>query len=94
MRKLTLNLEDLRVDSFATGRGTGLQDGTVRGFATVTCPAEPQPATVEKTEWATCAYTCDDATCQGSCHGTSCYPPACTACPSFAVGCVIPTRVC
>lgn len=95
MKKLVLQLDALHVESFATSHADDRARGTVRGLATVTCPAEPQPNTVGKTEWATCAYTCDDATCQGSCGvGTSCYPPACTACPSYAEGCVVPTRAC
>lgn len=100
MKKLALQLDALQLDalhveSFATSEAHAEARGTVRGFATVTCPAEPQPDTVKLTAWATCAYTCDDATCVGSCQGTSCYPPACGTCDSYAGGaCGVPTRVC
>ena len=89
--KLTLNLEDLSVDSFDT---TAMQKakGTVFGeqctcYTNCTCPGCP-------TCYNTCAYTCDDATCPAcptcaaSCNGTcqncgtdaySCYDTNC--CP-------------
>jgi hypothetical protein len=71
--KLTLNLEDLSVDSFDT-TATQKAKGTVFGeqctcYTNCTCPGCP-------TCDATCNYTCDDATCPNcptcaaSCNGT------------------------
>jgi hypothetical protein len=71
--KLTLNLEDLSVESFDT-TGTQKAKGTVFGeqctcYTNCTCPGCP---TCDNT----CAYTCDDATCPAcptcaaSCNGT------------------------
>ncbi|HEY0016539.1 MAG TPA: hypothetical protein VGC13_09485 [Longimicrobium sp.] len=88
--KLTLNLDDLSVDSFDT-TATDKPKGTVFGeqctcYTNCTCPGCPTCA-------ATCNYTCDDATCPNcptcaaSCNGTcncptgnySCYDTDC--CP-------------
>jgi hypothetical protein len=91
MRKLTLNLEQLSVDSFET-TAVEKKKGTVIGqqctcwtyCAQQTCPGCP---TCDNT----CAYTCDDATCPAcptcaaSCNGTcdcgtndySCYNTDC-----------------
>ncbi|HEY0016542.1 MAG TPA: hypothetical protein VGC13_09500 [Longimicrobium sp.] len=88
--KLTLNLDDLSVDSFDT-TSTHKARGTVFGeqctcYTQCTCPGCP-------TCDATCNYTCDDATCPNcptcaaSCNGTcncgtggySCYETNC--CP-------------
>jgi hypothetical protein len=71
--KLTLNLDDLSVDSFDT-TATQKPKGTVFGeqctcYTNCTCPGCP---TCDHT----CAYTCDDATCPAcptcaaSCNGT------------------------
>lgn len=93
MKKLSLQLDSMHVESFATSHADDRARGTVRALATVTCPAEPQPNTVGKS--CACYYTYDDESCQGSgTNDTSCLPVACTACPSYAVGCVVPTRVC
>ncbi|HEY0018095.1 MAG TPA: hypothetical protein VGC13_17395 [Longimicrobium sp.] len=89
MRKLSLNPDDLRVDSFETGDGQDARKGTVRGYWTAACPV-----TVRKTEDATCPQTCDDGTCVGSCQGTSCYLPACNTCNTCADGCIPQTGTC
>ncbi len=67
MRKLTLNLEDLSVDSFDT-TATHRPKGTVFGeqctcYTNCTCPGCPTCA-------ASCNGTCD-ASCNGSC-GVTC----------------------
>ncbi|HST61158.1 MAG TPA: pinensin family lanthipeptide [Longimicrobium sp.] len=80
MRKLTLNLDDLQVDSFATDLERASRDGTVRGYFTNPC------VITVRTDGATCPYTCDDGTCVGSCQGTSCYLPACNTCESCPGG--------
>lgn len=60
MRKLSLNLDQLTVDSFDTATAEE-KKGTVFGeqctcHTQCTCPGCP-----------TCDYTCDDATCHQSC---------------------------
>ncbi len=87
--KLTLNLEDLSVDSFDT---TAVQraKGTVFGeqctcYTNCTCPGCPTcDATCPNTcayscDDNTCAYTCDDNTCVNCTGGYSCYDTDC--CP-------------
>jgi hypothetical protein len=87
MRKLSLNLDQLSVDSFETD-AAGTRMGTVRGAAygpldedeaiaepVVTVPIETiirtQPATCGASCGVTCA-TCNDPTCN-SCHATACW---------------------
>lgn len=42
MRKISLNIDDLAVESFATDKGGGAAAGTVRGhLATEACPPNP-----------------------------------------------------
>lgn len=87
MRKLKLDPEALRVESFDTHADDLAYAGTVRGHATIApCIVYPSPDPVVKTQAYTCPYTCDDATCVGSCQGTSCYPPACNTCESCPGG--------
>ena len=63
MEKMSLTLDDLEVQSFATGRADGAQRGTVRGHD------YPTDAVECPTSWdATCANTCAD-TCQ--CEGNT-----------------------
>jgi hypothetical protein len=87
--KLTLNLEDLSVDSFDT-TSTQKAKGTVFGeqctcYTNCTCPGCPTcyascNATCANTCANTCAYTCDDASCVNcgtggySCYETNCCP--------------------
>ena len=80
--KLTLNLEDLSVDSFDT-TATQQAKGTVFGeqctcYTQCTCPGCPTcyescNGTCVDTCANTCAYTCDDASCAGSCQDTCGY---------------------
>ena len=65
-----LRLDDLRVETFQT-HAPPAERGTVQAHLTNPCL---------KTAFATCPLTCDDATCVGSCQGTSCYLPACGSC--------------
>lgn len=84
MRKLTLALDALRVESFATGTGGGR--GTVRGNradaadgAVIrasdpwTCAGDPVSCggSCDATCSRSCAETCDRS-CDGTCHGGSC----------------------
>ncbi|HEU0054520.1 MAG TPA: hypothetical protein VFQ39_15135 [Longimicrobium sp.] len=63
MAKLSLRLDDIRVDSFPTVRETeGEKEGTVRGFA------KPTPF-----------GTCGENTCANTCDGVSCAPSFCIA---------------
>jgi hypothetical protein len=71
MRKLTLNLDQLAVDSFDTAAATE-KKGTVFGEQCTcqtqcSCPGCP-----------TCDYTCDDVTCAASCG--SCEPTCDASC--------------
>jgi hypothetical protein len=64
MKKLKLQMEDLRVDSFDTtsaekGKGTVFGEQCTC-YTQCTCPGCPSCG-------ATCPYTCDDDTCAGSC---------------------------
>ncbi len=66
--KLTLNLDDLTVDTFDT-TAQQKEKGTVFGeqctcYTNCTCPGCP---TCDDTCPATCPYTCDDVSCGGSC---------------------------
>ena len=66
--KLSLNLEDLTVDSFDTV-APRTEKGTVFGeqctcYTNCTCPGCPS---CDNTCPATCAYTCDDASCASDC---------------------------
>jgi hypothetical protein len=93
MRKLTLNLEQLSVDSFDT-TAVEKAKGTVVGEQCTcwtrcgqnTCPGCP---TCDNT----CAYTCDDATCPAcptcaaSCNGTCDCPTAGVSCYNTDCGC-------
>jgi hypothetical protein len=88
MRKLSLKLDSLEVESFQTAsavRGAG----TVRGLAyTVLDPAEPVEPETQQNSCDTCTITaditcatCDEPTCN-SCHLTQCYTgnqPVCCA---------------
>ncbi|HEX2077717.1 MAG TPA: hypothetical protein VHG08_08405, partial [Longimicrobium sp.] len=69
--KLTLNVEDLAVDSFDTTRPERTK-GTVFGeqctcYTNCTCPGCPS---CDATCPATCANTCDDFTCADTCGDT------------------------
>jgi modification target Cys-rich repeat protein len=69
--KLTLNVEQLAVDSFDTSTASAKR-GTVFGeqctcYTQCTCPGCP---TCYNTCAATCVNTCDDHTCAASCNGT------------------------
>ena len=74
--KLSLNLEDLSVESFDTTSGQKAK-GTVFGeqctcYTNCTCPGCPTcdascDGTCGDTCPATCPYTCDDASCGGGC---------------------------
>lgn len=69
--KLTLNLEQLTVDSFDTSSAPARR-GTVFGEQ-CTCPSActcPGCPTCDATCPATCYNTCDDYTCAASCNGT------------------------
>jgi hypothetical protein len=80
--KLSLNLEDLSVDSFDT-TSTQKAKGTVFGeqctcYTNCTCPGCPTcyascNGTCDNTCANTCANTCDDASCVGCTDAYSCY---------------------
>ena len=84
--KLTLNLEDLSVDTFDT-TAAAKEKGTVFGeqctcWTNCTCPGCPS---CDATCPATCYNTCDDDTCANSCGGGCNYSDACNTwqpCPT------------
>ncbi|HEY0016543.1 MAG TPA: hypothetical protein VGC13_09505 [Longimicrobium sp.] len=91
--KLSLNLEDLTVDSFDT-TSTQKAKGTVFGeqctcYTNCTCPGCPTcyascNGTCDNTCANTCAYTCDDASCVNTCNGCN-YSDVCNSrqpCPT------------
>lgn len=67
MKKLRLELDELRVDTFATTPMAGDEKGTVHGHVTWTCETLP----FEDTD-TTCPPPTARATCANSCYG-SCY---------------------
>jgi hypothetical protein len=72
--KLTLKLDDLRVDSFDTTRSQQPK-GTVFGeqctcYTNCTCPGCPS---CDDTCPDTCAYSCGVLSCNGTCGGVGCY---------------------
>jgi hypothetical protein len=80
--KLTLDLDQLAVDTFDT-EAAQPRRGTVFGEQ-CTCPTActcPGCPSCDATCPATCANTCDDYSCGGSCGGT------CNTCPTGAVSC-------
>ncbi len=78
MNKLKLTLESLAVESFDTTASQKAR-GTVFGeqctcYTVCTCPGCPSCD-------ATCAYTCDDVSCAGTCgHGNSCQGSCAMSC--------------
>ena len=77
MKKLSLTLDALQVESFDT-TAVRAEKGTVFGeqctcYTVCTCPG---CYTCDATCPATCPYTCDDASCVGTC------PSDCDFCPS------------
>lgn len=100
MRKLKLDLDTLKVDSFATdadaeGPGTVHGHYTAPGCFNVSqlhghgCEFVVAPGQAKKSDFNTCKQTCWDIvyTCQASCNGT-CFPGSC-ACPSVQCSVVI-----
>jgi hypothetical protein len=92
--KLTLNLEDLSVDTFDT-TAAAKEKGTVFGeqctcYTQCTCPGCPTcyescNGSCGATCPATCYNTCDDYTCADSCGGGCVYSDFCNSnapCPS------------
>lgn len=78
MRMTKLKLDDLAVESFATGRipNTG---GTVRGHQDAFTGAVADGMEPFASEYATCRWTCDDLTCGIACPtgvaDKACNPP-------------------
>lgn len=82
MKKVKLNLDDLRVESFATTPPASSGRGTVFGQAT-----EPQTCGAGATCYQTCTEVgvtcvnpCTGNTCGASCGGT-CFEDTCDTCP-------------
>lgn len=71
MKKLKLNLDRLRVDTFELSEKELTERGTVHGNATLLC-----------TRWASC-----QGSCPGTCHIDSCYNCSVDACETVAWTC-------
>lgn len=95
MKKMTLNLDALVVDSFTTGRGEGT--GTVKGHDSTTDCGQTDSGFAYCADGGSgygCTYTCNTIephdTCQDTCSHT-CDGPTCgyldPACASFWGGC-------
>jgi hypothetical protein len=68
VRKLILDLDSLRVETFDTSPGARGHRGTVKGYATDwNCPTHDVPTLQHSCIIATCGYSCD--TCGYSCDG-------------------------
>ena len=88
MKKLKLNMEDLRVESFVTFSKDSLNRGTVQGNAASilgtchgTCEDTCEVCTVPKTCPNTCGNTCDDPTCGYTCEDPlTRFEPPCITC--------------
>ena len=89
MKKLTLSLDALEVQSFTTSEGARIR-GTVRAEQDCTCYTCtcPDCHTCAETCPATCWNTCDDPSCDGSCIRTcwetcemTCYTGRCICYP-------------
>ena len=78
--KLSLNLDDLMVDSFTTTSAQKAK-GTVFGEqctcpSACTCPGCPScDPTCDGGN--TCPYTCNHVSCEWTCDGHTCVPPTC-----------------
>lgn len=93
MKKLTLDVELLEVESFDTSRGTNSSRGTVQGRDSVTGPQEPDtiaascgctpPGTQATCGQATCGWTC-----AGGCTNVTCGEYTCgQTCPNTCFIC-------
>lgn len=73
MKKLTLNLDQLTVESFDTAVHQSARPGTVQGNMCCCCCCDPC-CCAEPTVAATCQASCN-GTCDASCNGTCDCPP-------------------
>lgn len=83
MKKLKLNIDDLKVESFETNNNTEQKEGTINGFAINT-----------KGNGDSCSLTCHDTcltceqhtclnTCYETCAGASCDPTCGISCDCY-----------
>jgi hypothetical protein len=88
MKKLRLELDDLRVDTFSTSGSASGQGGTVRGHNVTRGPSYDEPCIPDYTDGCppytqadTCASACGtcDYSCYGSCQNTcaTCWQNTC-----------------
>jgi hypothetical protein len=88
MKKLTLSLDTLEVQSFTTAHDEPGR-GTVHGEQQCTCPTNctcPGCPTCAETCPNTCWNTCDDPSCEGSCMDT-CWLSCGQTCPTGFCDC-------
>ena len=87
MKKLKLNLDELKVESFVIGGSFQVEKGTVRGNIQPDRPATAQPGCISQVQTvgcATCDYscggtcqTCPNPTCNNTCYFTCAGQPTC-----------------
>jgi hypothetical protein len=88
MRRITLNLEELNVESFAVLPNADQPEGTVRAYQTG--PSCPEGTCFGPSCEETCGHTCPN-TCDWTCDDPSCQPE--TGCGSGPCRCS-PTMIC
>ena len=75
MKKLKLNLDEIKVESFETNTIKSMVEGTVHGNVSGKNPAETCLTCAYTCEGVTCVYTCAN-TCPNTC-GYTCDDPTC-----------------
>ena len=87
MKKITLELDTLAVESFETVAAAAVERGTVRGHGTTIVIIDPSQASCdgicegEGSQYATCEITC--AQCTGDTCGNSCDFSRAGACTAY-----------
>jgi hypothetical protein len=80
IKKLTLQLDALQVESFEVAPSGGEQRGTVKAYATEwRCPTDDYNTMAHSCIIDTCGYSCDtcDYSCEGTCGDTTCFGESC-----------------
>jgi hypothetical protein len=80
IKRLTLDLDGLQVESFELAPSGSKQRGTVKAYATDwNCPTDDFDTMRQSCLMGSCAYSCDtcDFSCEGTCGDTTCYGDSC-----------------
>ncbi|MGD8778127.1 MAG: hypothetical protein PVH88_04120 [Ignavibacteria bacterium] len=83
MKKLKLNLEDLRVESFELNSGKEVKKGTIHGNEEATVGGDTCD---ESCVFGTCYVSCDVTCDQFTCHNTECGQNTCDTCYETCAG--------